>query len=429
MEKPKYGNSLRTQMLKMTLVPLMLMTLIIAAFSGSGIYQTILKNTKEELQRDANLAIFLYDSMYKGDFWTEDSDGDGVYEMYKGSERINGDYTTLDDLAQMLDIEITIFFKDMRILTSLKDVNGTRAMGTQASAVVKRDVLEEGNQEFYSNVQVYENKSFAYYEPLRDSDGNIYGMIGVCRSQEAVNDELMSHMWPIILACVLTALIIGIVMMRYNSKLGNRIHQMDGFMNTLANGDFDEEMPRVITAEDDEIKHLAIDGKRMARALKKLVEYDALTDLNNRRYAERRLEDDRIRMVETGMKFCLCISDIDFFKKVNDTYGHEMGDIILKQVSDTLREGMVGKGFAARWGGEEFLLIFENRELDLANRELNIIMENIRKIYVPHTNRQITMSFGITAMAVGETVDDTLGRADANLYEAKENGRNQIVCK
>ena len=98
-------------------------------------------------------------------------------------------------------------------------------------------------------------------------------------------------------------------------------------------------------------------------------------------------------------------------------------------VAEKLKKGMIGKGFAARWGGEEFLLIFENRELDIAHRELAMIMDEVRTIWVPDSDRQITMSFGLTAMAPGESIDDSLNRADTNLYEAKESGRNQIICK
>ncbi len=204
---------------------------------------------------------------------------------------------------------------------------------------------------------------------------------------------------------------------------------MNKYLNSLANGEFDISMPRELMQEDDEIKLLANDGKRMARAIQTLVDYDALTELNNRRYADKKLEDIRINAVDLGTKYCVCISDIDFFKKVNDTFGHEMGDYVLKRVAEKLKAGMVGKGLAARWGGEEFLLIFENRELDIARRELEIIMTEVRTIWVPDSDRQITMSFGLTAMIPGENIDELLKRADANLYEAKENGRNQIICK
>ena len=425
----KLKNSLKTQMMRMTLIPLIIMTVVIVAVSASVIHKTIVDSTHEELIRDAKLAVKFFDDEYAGDFWAEDSNGDGEYEMYKGNQQLNGEYTVIDDVADMLDIDISIFYDDKRLLTTLKDANGQRAIGTSAAVVVRKDVLEEGQSHFYNNVLVYDNKSFAYYEPLRDEDGQIYGMIAVGRTQGEVFKEIAKYMWPIIAACIIIALLIGVIMVGYNRRLGNRIIRMDKYMNTLSSGEFDAEIPRELMVEDDELKRLATDGRKMARAIKNLVEYDALTQLNNRRYGDKKLEDIRVRAVEMGVKYCICIADIDFFKKVNDTYGHEMGDVVLKAVADKLKAGMMGKGIAARWGGEEFLLIFENRELDIARRELSIIMDDIRTIYVPDTDRQITMSFGLTAMIPGESTDESLKRADENLYEAKETGRNQIICK
>ncbi|MCR4567363.1 MAG: diguanylate cyclase [Pseudobutyrivibrio sp.] len=422
-------NSLKSQMMRMTLIPLIFMTIIIVAVSASVINKTIIDSTHKEFIRDAKLAVRFFDEEYAGDFWAEDADGDGEVEMYKGKQRLNGEYTVIDDVAKMLDIDISIFYDDKRLLTTLKGSDGQRAIGTSAAVVVRKNVLEEGKSEFYTNVLVYDNKSFAYYEPLKRDDGTIYGMISVGRAQAEIFDEITRYMWPIILACLIIALLIGFIMVGYNRRLGNRIIRMDKYMNTLSSGEFDAEIPRELMAEDDEIKRLAVDGKSMAKAIKTLVEYDALTQLNNRRYGDKKLQEIRMKSVEMGVKYCICIADIDFFKKVNDTYGHEMGDEVLRAVADKLKVGMVGKGIAARWGGEEFLLIFENRELDIARRELSIIMDDIRTIYVPDTDRQITMSFGLTAMIPGESTDESLKRADENLYEAKETGRNQIICK
>ncbi|CBK73271.1 diguanylate cyclase (GGDEF) domain [Butyrivibrio fibrisolvens 16/4] len=254
-------------------------------------------------------------------------------------------------------------------------------------------------------------------------------MIAVSRSQESVKQELLQYIFPICVTCILTALLMGFVVVYFNRKLAVRISKMSKYINTLADGNFDNDIPREVMVEDDELKHLANDGRRMAKAIQTLVEYDALTGLNNRRYADKKLAEIRIRAVELGIKYCVCISDIDFFKKVNDTFGHEMGDEVLRRVAEKLKAGMVGKGIAARWGGEEFLLIFDGRELDIARRELELIMNEVRTIWVPDSDRQITMSFGLTALQPGEDIDDALKRADDNLYQAKEGGRNQIVCK
>lgn len=428
MKNKVFKNSLKSQMLKMTLVPLTLMTIVIAAVSATILQTAITKQIESELIHDADLLESVFDEFYEGEFHIEE-DEDGNPELYKGEQKLNGKDTLMAKMSEKLNIDVSIFYKDTRILTTLVDEKGNSAVGTKAAAVVNNDVIKEGASAFYDNVLVYNTKSFAYYKPIIMEGENTVGMIAVCRSGEDVKWQVINYVFPVIMVCVVVAIFFGFIMVRFNRKLAERIFKMDRYMNRLANGEFDYEMPRELMKEDDEIKSLATDGKRMARSIKTLVEYDALTELNNRRSADKKLSDIRIKAVEMGMKYCVCIGDIDFFKKVNDTYGHEMGDVVLKSVADKLKKGMTGKGFVARWGGEEFLLIFENRELDIATRELSMILDDIRTIYVPDTDRQITMSFGLTALVPGETTDDSLNRADTNLYEAKESGRNQIISK
>ena len=428
MKDKVFKNSLKSQMLKMTLVPLTLMTIVIAAVSATILQTAITKQIESELIHDADLLESVFDEFYEGEFHIEE-DEEGNLELYKGEQKLNGKDTLMAKMSEKLNIDVSIFYKDTRILTTLMDEKGNSAVGTKAAAVVNNDVIEEGASAFYDNVLVYNTKSFAYYKPIIMEGEDTVGMIAVCRSGEDVKWQVINYVFPVIMVCVVVAIFFGFIMVRFNRKLADRIFKMDRYMNRLANGEFDYEMPRELMKEDDEIKSLATDGKRMARSIKTLVEYDALTELNNRRSADKKLSDIRIKAVEMGMKYCVCIGDIDFFKKVNDTYGHEMGDEVLKMVSAKLKSGMVGKGFVARWGGEEFLIIFENRELDIATRELSMILDDIRTIYVPDTDRQITMSFGLTALVPGETTDDSLNRADTNLYEAKESGRNQIISK
>ena len=429
MADKKLKNSLKNQMLKMTLIPLILMTIAIVAVSGHVVQKTITDKIEEELIRDAEVVGFIFDEFYVGEYRVEESEDANELKIYKGDQLINSNDSLMNLFSEKLDVDVSIFYKDVRIISTLVDDDGNSAIGTQASSIVKKEVIDSGQSAFYDNVMVYDKRSYAYYTPLKNDKDEVIGMIAVCRASGDVINEVIRYELPVVGICVVVALFFGIIMIRYNRHLANRIFKMDKYMNSLANGDFDKEMPRELMQLDDELRHLANDGKRMARSIKTLVEYDALTELNNRRSADKKLEEIRVRSVEQGIKYCICISDIDFFKKVNDTYGHEMGDEVLKMVSAKLKSGMVGKGFVARWGGEEFLIIFENRELDIARRELEIIMDDIRTIWVPDSDRQITMSFGLTFMSPEESVDETLKRADDNLYEAKETGRNQIVCK
>ena len=160
-----------------------------------------------------------------------------------------------------------------------------------------------------------------------------------------------------------------------------------------------------------------------------------------------------------------------FFKKVNDTYGHEMGDVVLKEVSKVLRTYMVGKGFAARWGGEEFLLVFNNIGVKAAYLVLQKILDEIRGLqidrnqgsseeelfgefiagktgeteiieddgsdteqylsvddaYIPYI--KVTMTMGLASGGLGRTQDEVIRIADEKLYFGKENGRNRIIVE
>lgn len=426
-KKDKMNNSLKTQMLRMTLQSFTIMTIIIIAVSVASFYYSMQHQIKGELEEDANLALLTYEKIYDGKLRVEESVASGEIAIYKGEERINGDNILLDDLASLLNIDISLIYDDTRIITTIKDESGQRAIGTTVASKIYKEVAETGEPVFYSNVEIYDNASYAYYKPLLSDDGVYYGMIAVCCPRQAAWNDMLGKIWLIILACILAALSIGWKMANYNRKLGERISQMAGYMDKLAHGKFDTEIPRLVKSEDDEIKQLAEAGQNMSKDIKVLVDYDALTKLRNRRSANNKLKEIRIKAEETGIDYCVSIGDIDFFKKVNDTYGHEMGDLVLKEVAHTLNSGMLGRDVAARWGGEEFLLIFENKKVDEAEKILSQILDNIRKIIIPDTDKNITMSFGLTQAKPRENTNEILKRADDRLYEAKESGRNRII--
>ena len=127
----------------------------------------------------------------------------------------------------------------------------------------------------------------------------------------------------------------------------------------------------------------------------------------------------------------MVIGDIDFFKKVNDTYGHEVGDKVLVAVAKALKNSMTGSGFVARWGGEEFLIVFDETEYDEGLKKLQVCMDNVRKLQIADERLempiQVTMTFGITAGGAEDDMDNLLRIADERLYEGKTGGRNRIV--
>lgn len=166
------------------------------------------------------------------------------------------------------------------------------------------------------------------------------------------------------------------------------------------------------------------------RTLKQISETDTLTKIANRRKIDKFLDVEIERTCRNFLDLSVIIMDIDYFKKVNDTYGHKTGDKVLKIVADILELNIRKYDLAGRWGGEEFIIICPNTNLYQAYR----LCEKLQKIIVNTkikeiADNNITMSFGISEYEINDTVDDLIYEADQELYKAKENGRNSIYPK
>ena len=154
---------------------------------------------------------------------------------------------------------------------------------------------------------------------------------------------------------------------------------------------------------------------------------DQLTGLHNRRRALELL--DEIKTSSYLGAVTLAMGDIDFFKKVNDTYGHDVGDEVLKAIADSMREICGNKSFLTRWGGEEFLLIFIGKNGDEALTDVETLRRHIMEnpIEVGKNKISITMTFGLAEYDFSGDVNGTIKEADDKLYMGKEAGRNRVV--
>lgn len=158
---------------------------------------------------------------------------------------------------------------------------------------------------------------------------------------------------------------------------------------------------------------------------------DGLTNLSNRKAFDAEIVRIAEEAQESKETFCLVMMDIDHFKAFNDNYGHQVGDQVLRLVARTLFDGVKGRDMVARYGGEEFAVILTATDLNGAMR----VADSLRKAVVGKevVNRttgeklgRITMSGGIAEFMFDESVHDLIARADAALYTAKHNGRNQV---
>lgn len=168
------------------------------------------------------------------------------------------------------------------------------------------------------------------------------------------------------------------------------------------------------------------------KEVEELSRTDGLTGLYLRRYFVQRMENEFLRAKRYNTEFSILMFDIDFFKKVNDTYGHLAGDKVLKEIATILKTTIANLGLISRWGGEEFLVFlpYHNKlkSFDLAEKIRIYVQQNS---FVYDKNEiKLTLSCGISTFPVdSEILNKLIEIADNRLYIAKKSGRNKVVCK
>ena len=155
---------------------------------------------------------------------------------------------------------------------------------------------------------------------------------------------------------------------------------------------------------------------------------DALTGLNNRRQFELRLKEQFAAANRQNTPLCAIMTDIDFFKKFNDTYGHSVGDEVLKITANVIKSGLREYDIASRYGGEEFCILLPQTNIE----EAKIVAERMRsavseaELSVGDKKLKITISVGLAELDIKDMPEDLYMKADRALYNAKENGRNRV---
>ena len=183
-----------------------------------------------------------------------------------------------------------------------------------------------------------------------------------------------------------------------------------------------------------ELSHISAEVESLRRELEQVKEEsmtDGLTGISNRKAFDAVLEHTIHTARETGVDFCVLLIDIDHFKLVNDTYGHLVGDKVLRFAAATIKRMVRGKDMVARYGGEEFALILPDTDLDGATT----VAEHIRKTVSAGDLKdksgsssygRITVSIGLAQFSPSDLPNKLIERADRALYLAKEHGRNRV---
>lgn len=159
--------------------------------------------------------------------------------------------------------------------------------------------------------------------------------------------------------------------------------------------------------------------------------HDPLTGLFNRRYMEELLDKELLRTARKESSLGLIMIDIDYFKEVNDRFGHEAGDVFLHELGIFLQRNIRGGDYACRYGGEEFLIILPEATLESTRERAEQLLERARKMSIAYRDQTIgavTLSMGISAFPdCGLTAEELLRAADSALYRAKSEGRNRVM--
>jgi len=190
----------------------------------------------------------------------------------------------------------------------------------------------------------------------------------------------------------------------------------------------------VLTGEMSKLRaHLKRQKEELVAAvgtIRTLATIDELTSLANRRYMNEVLHAEERRQGCTGQRICIALLDIDFFKRINDSYGHDGGDAVLRTFAAAARTDLRAGDVLARWGGEEFLLMLPDTDLREAKKILARMAERVGAIRVTDLDVELRVTFsgGVVERRDCEPFADTITRADKAMYEAKMGGRDMVIA-
>jgi diguanylate cyclase (GGDEF)-like protein len=213
---------------------------------------------------------------------------------------------------------------------------------------------------------------------------------------------------------VIVSVTVTFIAIWYGRKLSGQLQEMNNYL--------EQKIHERTESLLDTQKELLEDNNELAR----MALTDSLTGLSNRTHMNQILRQEYARFERHDQRFGIIMLDIDHFKNVNDSFGHDAGDKVLKKLAQIIASAIRTSDFVARWGGEEFLICCTTIE----ETDLLPIAETIRKLVASsdfEKVKQITTSLGCAAIVKGESISDLIKRSDIALYEAKNNGRNQSI--
>lgn len=413
----KREKSIRTRLVTMVLQPILVLSLMIISIGMVLLYQFYTRSVRNELTAATNIVLDCLNLTVRGDYAYESG------MLIKGDLNIT-DSTMLYRVKDRAQIDITIFWQDTRILSTVSNQYGVSAVGTRASKDVVEAVLEKGECYYSTNLDINGVPYIGYYMPIENSGHSIVGMIFAGKRKDVVYQEIRTVLlWFLVFSCAASILAVVISSM-YSNRMVSDINIINNFLKTISEGDLTANLDKRITGRKDELGRIGEYASRMRKELQDLIERDPLTSLYNRRSCNNKLK----ALENEKPEYTIVMCDIDWFKKINDTYGHDAGDYVLVTLSKLISENVKDCGFASRWGGEEFLLVYR-LSYDAAIQKVRQVQQAIREYNFTYEDKtiKVTMTFGVEAEDCSMSCEQRIRIADGNLYVGKNSGRNQII--
>ncbi len=426
--KDKTNGGIRRRLLAMTIIPIMITGIVIMVFC----YYRFLKTMDEEVQNGlhsvAMATKYACEDLYERELVVEKLD-ENSYKVELADGSLDDYYEYLDRLNADTDIDISLFYYDIRVLTTIRR-DGERIEGTVSNRDISNSVIKEGHAGFYNNVVIGGQYFYAYYAPIENNDGEIVGMVFAGKPTVDIENRIKQSIAPIVGISAIMILLGALVSISTARNLSNVIEALKVFLGSIAQGELRATIDERITGRSDELGEMSRFTLKVQTFIIDMIERDPLTKLYTRRIGEIKMHTAQDESVEAGNPFCLVMADIDHFKRFNDTYGHDCGDLVLSGTAAVFNKTLRKDGFAVRWGGEEFIVFYQNKTKEEALEALNTLRDAVRSNELEYQGEKlkITMTFGLVE-GDSRSLDAIVKDADELLYEGKTGGRDRIVVK
>lgn len=396
----KEKSSILTIPLFLIFIPTIILSLVFSFVSTRNIYNGNMESIRSELKTACNFLLV--------DYYENSESANYKEHLLSFKETTGNEYSIVID-------------KDI-VMTTIEDIDLTGDEGKISDTVYSNVILK--NTDYFLKNSTIEGKLYScYYSPII-KDNNVIGCVFAGKTIDSINAQIRNIIILINAGAWTITIGAGAIALSILGKMKKDLGSAVAYLHGISQGNLTNDIDEKLLTRNDEIGDVGKSAKAMKESVETLINYDSLTSLLNRRACQKMLDK---RKDEVGTLY-VAMCDLDGFKNINDTYGHQKGDEVLKAASKVFKELVDGKGIVSRWGGEEFIFAFYDMEEDKVADILNEVIARVRILKFQSNGNE---PFGITISAGLEkyngSIDDVIRGADKKMYMAKDKGGNALI--